>query len=55
MKKDIARLALERAGYKITACMGYKDGVQIVSYAATKNNRCYRAASITGLYKEVHK
>lgn len=56
MKKEIIRNRLERAGWKITSCMGYKDGVQtIVGYTATKMNHCYRAASITGLYKEVHK
>lgn len=56
MRKDTAKLSLEQAGYKITACMGYKDGVQtIIGYTATKTNRCYRAASLTGLYKEIHK
>lgn len=56
MRKDQVIPTLERAGYKVTACIGYKDGVQtIVGYTATKNYRCYRAASLTGLYKEVHK
>lgn len=56
MRRDKVTPALERAGFKVRACMGYRDGVQTIAYyEATKLNRRYTATSLTGLYKTVHK
>lgn len=48
------QLKIEKAGYKVTANMGYRNGEQtIVSYTASKNGCSITRPNITQLFKSL--